>query len=81
MPFTSVETAFCVLECGRTQSIKTARRIFTERFERKASGKAPDKNKPGDCIKSLRKKVACAELKYLAESQCHKKRYSLDNIR
>ena len=43
MPFTSVEKAFCVLEYARTQSIKTVRRIFAQRFERSAFGKVPDK--------------------------------------
>ena len=43
MPFTSVEKAFCVLEYARTQSIKTVRRIFAQRFERNTFGKVPDK--------------------------------------
>ena len=43
MSFTSGEKAFCVLEYARTQSIKTVRRIFAQRFERSAFGKVPDK--------------------------------------
>ena len=43
MPFTNVEKAFCALEYARTQSIKTVRRIFAQRFERSAFGKVPDK--------------------------------------
>ena len=43
MPFTSAEKAFCAMEYARTQSIKTVRRIFAQRFERSAFGKAPDK--------------------------------------
>ena len=42
MPFTSVEKAFCVLEYARTQSIKTVRLIFAQRFERSAFGEMPD---------------------------------------
>ena len=37
--------------------------------------KCPTKRKFGDGIRSLRRKVACAEQKDLTESQCHEKRY------
>ena len=43
MPFTSVEKAFCVLEYARTQSIKTVKRIFAQRFGKSALEKVPDK--------------------------------------
>ena len=43
--YSSVEKAFCVLEYARTQSVKTVRRIFAQRFERSAFGKVPDKKK------------------------------------
>ena len=43
MPFTCVEKAVCVLEYAGTQSIKTVRRIFTQRFEKRAFGKVPNK--------------------------------------